>query len=904
MYVKPLLLFIMTFVCLNGLSQTYSVTGKLEDEKNKPVFPAAVTLTIADHSYVTQPDKTGGFSFKNLENGFYHLFVTAPGADTLNDSFRVNNANVSLGVIRLKNAVHMLNEVSIVEKVMSMVQKDDTLEYNSKAYKVNRDADAADLVKKMPSIQINDKQITAQGENVIKVMVDGKPFFGEDPYAALKSLPADVIDKVQVYNEKSDQERFTGFREGTTSKTINIITKPGKRNGLFGNLYAGGGADNSDNQKYGVGAAVNKFKGNRRITLTLQSNNTSAQDFTSDNSSLSAGAGAGTSNTHAIGVNYGDKWGKKIEVSGNYYFSNTDNTNNTELRKTYTSSTDSGQIFNQYSPTESKGSFHRLGMRLNYIADTNNSVIWTPNMSLNNNDGFTTRIGNTNQGAKPINSNADTSSSRTANYSFSSGLLLKHRFHKKGRTISANLSGGLRNNDGNTMHAAQNIYNTSPALNDTINQQTKQMQNSWNASGNATYTEPITKHGLLKLEYTYTYQQSNSDKGTSNYSLSTGSYSLPDPKYSDTFENKNLNHKAGLSYQVQQGNTEFSLGVNYQYLTLINERTASVSAPLSQDFTAFLPVATLNYKFTKTKNLQVNYTTNTQTPSLTQLQNVINNNDPLHLTEGNPGLKTPYRHNMSIRYNGTGKDAKTSFSVSINGSLTENPIASNTITANTDTVIGQNITLAKGSRFTTPVNTGNSSSASANITYGMPLEFIKCHLNVHINAGITNTPSIINSQINTLQNKNGGVTISVSSNISEQIDFLLTSSLGVVANNNPANRLTNATTTTSHSNASFNLRFWKGFVFRTSVSYDANTGLSAGYNQNYLLCNLSVGKKIFKNHQGEIRLTVFDALNENNSIQHSVMDTYIQDSRSNIVQRYWLLVFNYKLSEFKKPANK
>ena len=582
----------MLLLCLNGLGQTHTVTGAINDVRNKPVIQAAVTLSGEGSRFSTQPDDNGNFSFKEIKKGFYYITITAPGVDTLIDSFRVYNTNVSLGIMRIRTTVHMLNEVSIVEKVMSMVQKDDTLEYNSKAYKVNPDADAADLVKKMPSIQINDKQITAQGENVIKVMVDGKPFFGEDPYAALKSLPAEVIDKVQVYNEKSDQERFTGFREGATSKTINIVTKPGKRNGLFGNLYAGYGADNSDDNKYGVGATLNKFKGNRRITLTMQSNNTSSQDFTPDNSTLSAGAGAGTSTTHAAGISYSDKWGKKTEVSGNYYFSHTDNSNNTQLRKTYTSSNDSGQIFNQYSPTENKGSYHRMGLRLNFIPDTNNSVIWTPSLTLSNNNGYTTRTDSTHLGATAINSNADTSSAHTSNYSFASGLLLKHRFHKKGRTISANLSGGLRNNDGNTIHTAQNIYYTSPALNDIINQQSKQMQQSWNGSANATYTEPITKHGLLKLEYTYSYQYSGSDKGTSNYDASTGTYSLPDPKYSDTFANKTNTHKAGVSYQIQHDNTEFSVGVNYQNLTLNNQRTSSGYPQLSQDFSSILPIAT------------------------------------------------------------------------------------------------------------------------------------------------------------------------------------------------------------------------------------------------------------------------------------------------------------------------
>jgi hypothetical protein len=206
-----------------------------------------------------------------------------------------------------------LDEVKIVAKVLAMVQKDDTLEFNAGAYKVNPDADAADLVRKMPSLEISGKNVTAQGESVVKVLVDGKPFFDNDPYASLKNLPAEIIDKVQVYNEKSEQEQFTGFSEGNTSKTINIITKPDKRNGLFGKAYGGLGGDNGGEGKYGTGFTLNGFDHDRRITLTGQSNNINIQNFSDPNA---AGSGEyGLTNTKATGMNYTDKWGKKMDIT-------------------------------------------------------------------------------------------------------------------------------------------------------------------------------------------------------------------------------------------------------------------------------------------------------------------------------------------------------------------------------------------------------------------------------------------------------------------------------------------------------------------------------------------------------------------------------------------------------------
>ena len=217
---------LLLFLCHHAYAQSFSVTGTLTDERNKPIRPAEIKIKQKDAESSTATTNWS-FTFKSLKPGIYNISITAAGFEDYTNNFRISDANVNLGRIILLPANHILDEVSIVEKVLAMVQKDDTLEFNSGAYKVNPDADAAELISKMPTIQINDKQITAQGENVVKVLVDGKPFFGNDPYASLKNLPADIIDKVQVYNEKSDQEQFTGFSEGNTSKTVNIITKPG-----------------------------------------------------------------------------------------------------------------------------------------------------------------------------------------------------------------------------------------------------------------------------------------------------------------------------------------------------------------------------------------------------------------------------------------------------------------------------------------------------------------------------------------------------------------------------------------------------------------------------------------------------------------------------------------------------
>jgi hypothetical protein len=899
------LLIITIFVCAIGVAQTFTVTGNIFNEKNNPLRSADILVSSKKDTteFKTETAKDGGFSI-SVPSGSYYLSVAAHGYEGYSDSFIIGSAPLAAGVIHLIPVTYLLDEVKIVQKVLAMVQRDDTVEFNSGAYKVNPDADAADLVKKMPSIEISDKQIKAQGENVTKVLVDGKPFFGSDPFAALKNLPADVIDKVQVYNEKSDQEQFTGFSEGAASKTINVITKPGKKKGFFGKVYAGYGpsaipgssADVGD--KYGVGTTLNQFSGDRRITITEQSNNVNAQNFTSDNSGV--GGGGGLATTNATGINYSEKWGKKTDISASYFFNETNSSIERQLRKTYILSVDSGQVYNESNPVTSHNDNHRFNLRFNYAIDSMNSVLWQPAISVNNSKNNTGQQGNTTEAMMPVNQVSNRNIGQTTSFNLSGGLLFRHKFYKKGRTFSLNANTNNSTNNGKTIHTAEDIYFTGAISNDTINQQILQKQNTWNLSGNATYTEPAGNHGLVKLEYTMGYQPARSDKNASRYSYTTDSYSIPDIVLSNSFRSSNLSHKAGGSYLYRMGKGEFSVGVNYQLTELRTDQAAPVSYNFSQNFENILPTATLHYKFSKTHNLQITYNTGTQVPSVTQLQNVITDADPLHLYAGNPLLKQPYQHTLTIRYTGMGSKTKNNISASVTGAVTQHAITSNSIIAERDTLIAQSIVLHRGSQLTTPQNIDGNQTLSANVSYGVPLGFLKCHLNAAANATLSRIPAVVNNEVNYQDNKNTGITISVSSNISENIDFTVSSASSRVSNSNAINRQLNTNYFNESGKASLNLIMWKGIVFNTALAYQANAGLAAGYNKDYLLWNVSLGKKIFKKRQGDIRLSAFDMLNQNNNIQHTVTDLYIQDSRSNTLQRYFLLVFTYKISEFRK----
>ncbi len=876
-------------------AQYYSISGHVADQQTDSPIVANVSILVNnERKFSAKSSQQGFFLIKNVQRGNYTLVVVSDGFARYQREIFVSDSDFVAGNIRMQPILHTLGEVKIVAQVLAATQNNDTTEYNSEAYKVNAHADAADLVRKMPGIEVNGKELKAQGETVLKVLVDGKPFFGDDPWATLKNLPADVIQKVQVYNEKSDQERFTGFREGPQNKTINIVTKADKRRGVFGNVYAGGGVDNSKKEIYGTGCTLNRFNGNERITLTTQLNNINVQNFT-ESGGTTASSGSGITTTRATGVNYTGKWGK-TDVSSSYQYTNTANDVYRRIHRTYMLPAAAGQVYDETSPATTGNNSHRVNMRISYAPDTMNTLLITPSFTVNGGAGNTTKDGTTTADSL-LNTTRSTNANNRDALAASANALYTHRFGRRGRTFSAGANVGYNGSNSTALQYARNIYYTNTAQNTILNQQVVQKQQTNNASGNATWTEPAGKGGMVKAQYDVLYSPSQSDRIT--YNDTGAGYIQADSLLSGSFVSANTQHKTGLSYQFRAKTYDFSIGVNYQATTLHNEQSLPATIAVNRSFSNLLPVATLQYRMSRTRNLQCNYTARTNTPSVAQLQDVVNNTDPMHLATGNPQLRLPYSHNAVVRYNASGSKAQRNFSASLSATYTQYYIAQTTFIATTDTLIGK-VRLPVGAQLSMPVNVNGNTMIVSNMGYSLPLSFIKCRLNVNLNIGISRSPAIVNGVVNYQQNATAGGNVVINSNVSEKVDFSLSSNTAMAATNNPANQQANTSYISQSCRATVDLVLWKGIIVSTLASYQANLGLSSGFNRNYLLWNMAVGKKLFKKQRGDIRFTTHDLLNQNNNIQRTTTETYIQDIQTNILQRYFMLVFTYKISSFGK----
>lgn len=281
---KTLLTALMVLFAVAAFAQKGSVTATLVDaDTGDEVIGAVLTLTPSatpdKKQYATSAYK-GLISFPSLSYGEYGLSISFLGYNTLDTTFRVSAPKVNLGVLRLKPGVQIETVVKEV-KSMRTSQKGDTVSYNAGAFKVTTDADVEGLLKKMPGITVTDGTVEAQGEEIKKIFVDGKEFFGEDVTTAIKSLPAEAVDRVEVYNKLSDAAEFSGMDDGEGYKALNIVTKPGMRQGQFGKLYAGYGYDSGaePHHKYIAGGNVNIFSGDSRVSVIGLFNNVNQQNF-------------------------------------------------------------------------------------------------------------------------------------------------------------------------------------------------------------------------------------------------------------------------------------------------------------------------------------------------------------------------------------------------------------------------------------------------------------------------------------------------------------------------------------------------------------------------------------------------------------------------------------------------
>ena len=945
---RNILIVLLAFFFVNAFAQSpnpqpIKIFGKFINDSGKSVIPGiGVTLYTPDSTkqFFTVTDNNGIFMFQNVTPGRYRLRASFIGYQDFNIRLAYSTVNINMGVQKMKLGTIDMKAVTI-HGIVPVQQREDTTEYNADAFKTQPDATAEDLVNKMPGITSQNGAVTVNGEQVTQVLVDGTPFLGDDPMVALKNLPAEVIDKIQVFDKLSDQAQFTGFDDGNTQKTINIVTKRNRRNGTFGRIYGGYGTD----QRYLVGGTLNFFNGPSRFSILGLANNINQQNFATEDilgalggggnggrggsgggprgggmgsgggsnisstgAGLSKGAGnylvgtqGGITTTNSLGMQYSDAWDKnRVKLTSSYFFNNAVNTNNTTSTSVYTN----GDTYNQQSDAGTTNYNSRINARLEDNLDTNNAIyvilkgsIQQTNISADAPE--TVLLDNVERTFSQTNT-----SSSSRGYDYSGNILYMHKFKKRHRTISWNV--GFDDNNKNTpgdIFSIDDYYAKDTLVNSNLlNQQYTQPAYGYTLSSSLSYTEPIDSNSIIQLNYSPSVNENNTEKKTFNYDSIGEAYILPDTALSNQYHNIYITQAFGISYRLNHGKKYYiMLGVNPQYSTLIAQELYPLSnvPAVQRNYTSVLPRVIFNYKFSQSKNLRVMYRSNVTPPTITQLQNVVNNNNPLLLNTGNPQLKQDFEQSFIARYGATNANAGTTFLVYTYVNYINNYVGNATFSPLKDSTISDGTVLNTGSQLSEPINLQGYWNAKQFITYGWLIRALRVNLNFNSGVIYVRTPALVNNVANYSSNYTYSEGVVLSSDISENVDYTFSYSgnfstvTNTLANQEDGNYFTGVAT------GKINIILFKGLIINTSVSQTSYAGLSSIYNQTIYLWNGSLGYKFLKNKVLQVSISANDILNQNTSITRTVTDTYIQDSQTEILRRYFMVNIQLNIKKYK-----
>jgi uncharacterized membrane protein YgcG len=928
------------FLFTEANSQNLSIKGVLTDSQTTaPIRGATVKLqSQSDTTFIRAKftDSLGRYVFNDLSPASFNLTISYVGYGTRTRTITLDSAAVDVGTVALGRASGILAGVTVVATAPLATQKADTVQYNASQFKVNPDATVEDLAKKMPGITIQNGQVTAHGETVQKVTIDGRELFGDDATAALRNLPAEIVDKIQVFDRLSDQAQFTGFDDGSSQKGLNIITKANMRNGQFGRVFAGYGSDN----RYQAGGNTTFLNGNRKISLVGNFNNINQQNFASQDllgvtssgggrggggfrgggggggprgggGGFQGGGGFGANNflvgqqnginkTNAAGINYADNWGPKVSVTASYFFNNTNNSTNESVNRQYFSKTALNN--SQNTIANSRNNNHRFNMRFDYKIDSANEIIYTPGLSFQDNTSFRDQSSIFYKpDSLPTTKTRNINNSTRNGNNLNNNLLYRHSFAKRGRTISLNLNNSYNKRVGDvytdvvnsTLNRFDSTYRDSLS-----NRYTDQLSDGSQWSANLNYTEPLGQNSQLQISYNPTYSINKADQEAFRYENASGKYSLFDTTLSSKFNNTYTAQNAGIAYRYGTRDNQVNFGVNYQQSTLKSDQDFPRAIRVNKSFTNILPNAMLRLKINAKSNIRLFYRSSTNQPSVTQLQDVFDITNAPYITTGNPDLKQQFTNFLSTRYTYTNSAKGTLFVGNIFFQTADNYVTNATYLASNDSVLAPKVTLTRGQQLTKPVNLDGYFSFRSFLTFAVPVKFIKSSFNINAGINYNKLPGLINNVRNTSKNTTYTVGAVVASNVSQYVDFTISYNANISNATNNLQPNLNTNYFTQQAGLQLNLLSKNGWFFQNDLNNQLNSGLSAGYNQNYFLWNMSGGKKFLKDKKGELKLSVFDLLKQNRSITRNVTETYIEDVQNQVLQQYFMLTFTYTLRTF------
>ena len=756
---KSILIAVFSLLSLGALAQGRGNVLNLtiiDNENGEPVAYATVSLTKEGQ---TEPYKyalsntVGSVAIPQIEKGKYVLKIENMGYKTVTKNLNITE-NTDLGTIKLKVDATQLDAASVSAVGNPIIVKKDTIEYNASSFKTSENDVLEDLLKKLPGVEVeSDGSITANGQTIKKVLIDGKTFFLDDPTIASKNIPAKALEKVRVVERKSEQAQFTGIDDGEEEMVLDLSFKPGMMNGLFGSLMGGGGHDipnggynpknawTKEGWRYQTSGFAGRFSDKSQISVILNGNNTNNRGFndmmSSAMSSMRGGSGMGGGMGGGMGNRMGGFGGRsngittswmvganavfslldnKLDLAGNYLYNYSDKQVIEKTDKTTYKQDGTKLLYNSDGQSSNYTHGHRFGIRADWKISDKTSILFEPQFNFgkgyySDTNTYTTDNASQSGEISGVNKGNSKNFGDTRNNTFSGFLLYRQKIgQKQGRTISvmARYSIGTNSLNGQ-IHNTQTTYDkeTLEAKDSLTNQTVDQKGRTTSLTGRLVYTEPLGGDFYLEANYSYTWNKNFSEKKTYDMEGSKLTYN---EAYSNNIDNKAQNHNVGVNFMYQKSNTRVQIGASYQPTHTVNNTTRA-GKDVKYDYWShnWSPNAMVSYEFSENSRIRLRYFGRSQQPSTSQLIPVPDNTYPLNISVGNPYLKPYFNHSIRGNYGYTNKKNFSSVNVMLSGGIIQ------------DGIVSAKWYDADGVQYTMPVNGKGKKNASVFVMYNTPI---------------------------------------------------------------------------------------------------------------------------------------------------------------------------------------
>ena len=918
---KQRLLYFFLLLSLNAFAQNKSVSveGAVTDSSGIGLPSASVVLLQQKDSVVhtfglSGPE--GRFAIKRVAPGAYMLQITYLGYQTYTQPVSVpgEQPKFTLEKIVLTPSTTLLGAVDITAQQAPLRILKDTIQYNAGAFQTQPGSVVEDLLRKLPGVEVQqDGTIKAQGETVQNVLVEGKEFFGKDPKIATRNLPADAVDKVQVFDKKSDMAEFTGIADGRDEKTINLKLKDDKKQGHFGNVSAGYGTENRYLGKFNL----NRFSKKMQFSAIGAANNTNEQAFSFEDyinvmgglSNFMTGGGSGRvrieidedsgiplpgntsrgfTDTQAGGLNLNYEFSKKTELNGNYFFNRIQN----DLDRLATRQNLLG--FGNFNSRDqelrnSENMNHRLNLTLRHKIDSFQNIIARVNLSYNDAALFSDLHSATYDAADVLQNNSRRLfDSDAGNLRGDASFTYRRRLGRKGRNLVADLSYRTGNDDRRARLRADNtFYRNGQDSTGTIRQRQQYGNETENYGASLSYTEPLGMQQYLELRASRQQYTNNTEKEFYDLFDTPTPGEAFNPLLSNRFRRGYRYDRAGLNYMRNRKKYNFTAGAALQNSVLDGTLAGSEQA-LSRRFTRVLPSMFFNYEPGIGRNFAVEYSTDLREPSLEQLQPIVDNSDPLNTYSGNPDLKPEYAHNLELRMLRFDQFTMTSFFANIGATYVDDRI---TNASTVDSLFRRNIR---------PVNVARDLTLNGYVSFGRPIRPIKSNLHINLSSTYNRGILFVNEVQNNTDRWQHSIDFNVDNRKKEKIDISAGVRLLLNSTKYSVNESLNQQYLNQRYYADVTVFPGKQWALSSGLDYAVYSAEAFGEQTSIPLWRASITRYLLKNKKGQLKLAAYDLLNRNVGITRNSQFNYIEQERIVSLGRYVMLSFAYSISGFGK----